>query len=257
MRGDGKFIVGGNWKCNGTRDSIRALVAQLNAAPPMDNMEVVVAPPFLYLDQVLGSLHPRYGVCAQNAWVGGPGAFTGEISAEQLADLGLAWVILGHSERRALCGESNETVGKKCAHALAVGLSVILCVGETLAQREAHVTLNVITDQLAAVKAHVKDWSQVVIAYEPIWAIGTGRVATPDQAQEVHSGIRAWLSAQVSPEVARHMRIQYGGSVNAGNAVEIATREDVDGFLVGGASLNGVDFVTICNAADAHYKSRV
>lgn len=152
-------------RCNGTRDSIRALVAQLNAAPPMDNMEVVVAPPFLYLDQVLGSLHPRYGVCAQNAWVGGPGAFTGEISAEQLADLGLAWVILGHSERRALCGESNETVGKKCAHALAVGLSVILCVGETLAQREAHVTLNVITDQLAAVKAHVKDWSQVVIAY--------------------------------------------------------------------------------------------
>lgn len=232
-------------------------MGDLNSAQPTADVEVVVAPPYLYIDQVLSSLDgKRYSVAAQNAWARGPGAFTGEIAAEQLKDLGLSWVILGHSERRSLCGESNETVGKKTAHALECGLKVILCVGETLAQREANITLNVITDQLAAVKAHISDWSNVVIAYEPVWAIGTGRVATPDQAQEVHSGIRAWFRANVSPDVAMHMRIQYGGSVNAANAAEIAMREDVDGFLVGGASLNGKDFVTICNAADAHYKSR-
>jgi triosephosphate isomerase len=219
-------------------------------------VEVVVAPPFPYLETVLSTLDRRYSVAAQNAWVGGPGAFTGEVAAEQLKDLGLTWVILGHSERRMLCGESNDVVGKKTAHALAAGLKVILCVGETLAQREANITLNVITDQLAAVKAHVADWGSIVIAYEPVWAIGTGRVATPDQAQEVHSGIRSWLSAHISPEVAKHMRIQYGGSVNANNAAEIATREDVDGYLVGGASLNGNAFVTICNAAADHYASR-
>jgi hypothetical protein len=122
-------------------------------------------------------------------------------------------------------------VGKKVAHALACGLKVILCVGETLAQREASITLNVITDQLAAVRPHVEDWSRIVIAYEPVWAIGTGRVATPAQAQEVHSGIRSWLTAAVSPAVSKHMRIQYGGSVAPSTCIELAQMEDIDGFL--------------------------
>jgi len=222
----------------------------------MENVEVVVAPPFPYLESVAGTLNKRYGVSGQNCWVGGPGAFTGEVAAEQLADLGLSWVILGHSERRMLCGESNDVVGKKVAHALSCGLKVILCVGETLAQREANITLNVITDQLAAVRPHVEDWSRIVIAYEPVWAIGTGRVATPAQAQEVHSGIRSWLTAAVSPSVSKHMRIQYGGSVAPKTCVELAQMEDIDGFLVGGASLKAEDFVTICNAAAAHYASR-
>ena len=218
-------------------------------------MEVICAPPALYIDSVLSSLDKRYGVAAQNAWVSGPGAFTGEVAAEQLVDMGLAWVILGHSERRALCGESDDVVGRKTAHALAAGLKVILCVGETLAQREKGVTMSVITAQLGAVASAVKDWSSIVIAYEPVWAIGTGKVATPDQAQEVHAAIRSWLSANVSPETALHMRIQYGGSVNAGNANDLAKLEDIDGFLVGGASLKGADFVAICNSAEAHYKT--
>ena len=223
-------------RCNGTRESIRKLVADLNANKPAENMEVLCAPPMLYVDQVLGSLDKRYGVAAQNAWVSGPGAFTGEVAVEQLKDVGLSWVILGHSERRALCGESNELIGRKTAHALANGLKVILCVGETLAEREQGVTMNVVTAQLGAVAAYVKDWSGIVIAYEPVWAIGTGKVATPEQAQEVHAAIRAWLAATVSKDTALHMRIQYGGSVNAGNAHELARLEDVDGFLVGGAS---------------------
>jgi triosephosphate isomerase len=242
-------------RCNGTRESIRKLVGELNGSKPQDNMEVLCAPPMLYLDQVLGSLDKRYGVAAQNAWLSGPGAFTGETAAEQLKDVGLSWVILGHSERRALCLESNAVVGTKTAHALACGLKVILCVGETLAEREKGVTMAIIEAQLSAVAAAVKDWSSIVIAYEPVWAIGTGKVATPEQAQEVHAAIRSWLAAHVSPESALHMRIQYGGSVNAGNAHELARLEDVDGFLVGGASLKGADFVAICNSAETHYKT--
>ena len=231
-------------------------MAELNATKPMENVEVVVAPPFPYLELVGESLDKRYGVAGQNCWVSGPGAYTGEVAAEQLADLGLGWVILGHSERRALCGESNDVVGKKVAKALSCGLKVILCVGETLAQREANITLNVITDQLAAVRPHVQDWSRIVIAYEPVWAIGTGRVATPAQAQEVHSGIRSWLTAAVSPVVSKHMRIQYGGSVAPKTCIELAQMEDIDGFLVGGASLTAASFLEICNAAQAHYESR-
>jgi triosephosphate isomerase len=218
-------------------------------------MEVLCAPPSLYLEHVLGSLDKRYGVAAQNAWLSGPGAFTGEVCAEQLVDVGLSWVILGHSERRALCGESNEVVGRKTAYALGKGLKVILCVGETLAEREQGVTMNVITAQLGAVLAYVKDWTNIVIAYEPVWAIGTGKVATPEQAQEVHAAIRQWLTGSVSKDAALHMRIQYGGSVNAGNAHELAKLEDVDGFLVGGASLKAADFVSICNAAETHYNT--
>jgi len=168
-----------------------------------------------------------------------------------LVDAGIPWVVLGHSERRTLCGETNEVVATKVKYALGLGLKVMACIGETLEQREAGTTLQVCEAQLAAIAKliNVMDWDRVVIAYEPVWAIGTGKVATPDQAQEVHAGIRNFLAKKVSPGVAAATRIQYGGSVNAGNCDTLAAMDDIDGFLVGGASLKGDDFVTICNSA--------
>lgn len=168
-----------------------------------------------------------------------------------LVDAKIPWVILGHSERRALCGETNEFVGEKTKYALSKGLKVALCIGETLEQREAGTTLDVCFAQLKAVNdvITVADWENIVIAYEPVWAIGTGKVATPQQAQDVHAGIRKWCAENISAEVASKVRIQYGGSVNAGNCEELAQKEDIDGFLVGGASLIGDAFVTICNSA--------
>jgi len=190
------------------------------------------------------------------------GAFTGEISAEMLEDMEVPWVVLGHSERRAPpFNETNEFVGKKVAHARFHGLSVIVCVGETLEQRENGRALEVIFEQLQAIADEIDDrehssWgSQVVIAYEPIWAIGTGVVATPEQAQEIHAGIRQWLADNVSEEVSKATRIQYGGSVNAENCVKLAQFSDIDGFLVGGASLDGDAFVKICNSSAVHYKA--
>ena len=165
--------------------------------------------------------------------------------------MGVPWVILGHSERRALFGESNELVGRKVAYALRAGLKVMACVGETLAQREAGATLDVCTAQLRAIhEATGGDWRDVVVAYEPVWAIGTGKVATPAQAQEVHAGLRAWLR-EAGPGAADCTRIMYGGSVSAKNCRELAEQEDVDGFLVGGASLKAADFAQIVSAGAA------
>lgn len=271
--GTGRFIVGGNWKCNGTRDSISSLIKELNAGDVEKNVDVVVAPPFIYIYQVMQDLNKNFKISAQNAWVeadlvdpshhydSDTGAFTGEVSSEMLEDLGIPWVILGHSERRTLCGETNSVVGKKVAHARFHGLNVIVCVGETLEQRESGSTLEVIFEQLQAVADEIDDrkhssWgSQVVIAYEPVWAIGTGKVATPDQVQSVHAAIRKWLADHVSYDVSKATRIQYGGSVNAGNCEELAKYSDVDGFLVGGASLKGEDFIKICNSSVVHYKA--
>lgn len=251
MTGAGKFFVGGNWKCNGTTESIKKLVEDLNSAQIEDDVDVVVAPPFLYISQVVGSLTDRIEVSAQNSWVGKGGAFTGEISADQLVDVGVKWVIQGHSERRHVIGESNSTVGKKSAYALSKGLGLIACVGELLEEREAGRTTDVVFEQLQAYADEISDWSKVVIAYEPVWAIGTGKVASPQQAQEVHSAIRSWLSDKISPEVSSATRIVYGGSVNGANSAELAKQEDIDGFLVGGASLKGPEFATICNAVTA------
>lgn len=164
-----------------------------------------------------------------------------------LKDIGIEWVILGHSERREIFRETDDEIGLKVAHALKAGLKVMACIGEKLEEREANKTTEVVVRQLAAIAKHVSDWTNVVIAYEPVWAIGTGKVATPDQAQEVHKDIRAWLKEKVSAEVAEATRIMYGGSVNGGNAATLAKEEDIDGFLVGGASLKP-EFVTICNA---------
>ncbi|KAJ1392211.1 Triosephosphate isomerase [Sesbania bispinosa] len=248
MAGSGKFFVGGNWKCNGTKDSISKLVSDLNSATLEPDVDVVVAPPFLYLDQVKNSITDRIEISAQNSWVGKGGAFTGEISVEQLKDLGCKWVILGHSERRNIIGENDEFIGKKAAYALNEGLGVIACIGELLEEREAGKTFDVCFQQLKAFADAVPSWDNVVIAYEPVWAIGTGKVATPQQAHEVHAAVRDWLKKQVSAEVASKTRIIYGGSVNGGNCAELAKQEDIDGFLVGGASLKGPEFAIIVNS---------
>ncbi|CAI5960288.1 unnamed protein product [Closterium sp. NIES-65] len=248
MAGTGKFFVGGNWKCNGTTESIAKLVSDLNAESLEDNVDVIVSPPFVYLPQVIGAASKRIEVAGQNCWVGKGGAFTGEISAEMLVDLGAKWVILGHSERRHILKESNEFIGQKQEYALSKGLKVIACVGELLEERESGHTFDVVFEQLKATADHVSAWDDVVIAYEPVWAIGTGKVASPQQAQEVHAAIRTWLQTNVSSDVASKTRIIYGGSVTAANSAELAKEEDIDGFLVGGASLKGPDFAAICNS---------
>eukprot|EP00262_Sarcandra_glabra_P015072 TRINITY_DN4571_c0_g1_i1.p1 TRINITY_DN4571_c0_g1~~TRINITY_DN4571_c0_g1_i1.p1 ORF type:complete len:309 (+),score=66.62 TRINITY_DN4571_c0_g1_i1:93-1019(+) len=251
MAGSGKFFVGGNWKCNGTKDSINKLVTDLNSAEIEADVDVVVAPPFIYIDQVKNLLTDRIEISAQNSWVGKGGAFTGEISVEQLNDIGCTWVILGHSERRHIIGEDDEFIGKKAAYALSQKLKVIACIGEKLEEREAGKTFDVCFQQMKAFADFVPSWDDVVIAYEPVWAIGTGKVATPQQAQEVHIAIRDWMKKNISAEVASKTRIIYGGSVNGSNCAELAKQEDIDGFLVGGASLKGPEFATIVNSVTA------
>jgi triosephosphate isomerase len=245
-----KFFVGGNWKCNGTTEQVKKIVATLNEGevPSQDVVEVVVSPPFVFLSLVKESLRSDFHVAAQNCWVKKGGAFTGEVSAEMLGNISIPWVILGHSERRALLGESNEFVGDKVAYALSQGLKVIACIGETLEQRESGKTMEVVAAQTKAIADKVTNWDNVVLAYEPVWAIGTGKVATPAQAQEVHSELREWLKDNVNPDVAASTRIIYGGSVTGASSDELASQPDVDGFLVGGASLKP-EFVKIISSA--------
>lgn len=229
-----------------------ALVGGLNSATLDPSTEVVIAPPSIYLLSVKASVRNDIAVSAQNLYPKDSGAFTGEISPKQLVDAGIPWVILGHSERRTIFGESSEFVAQKTRAALDSGLKVILCIGETLQQREANETGAVNEAQLKPVIAALKpeDWKKVVIAYEPVWAIGTGKVATSAQAQETQAEIRAFLSKAISPAIASETRIIYGGSVTASNCKELATQPDVDGFLVGGASLKP-EFVDIINARKA------
>lgn len=248
MASNAKFFVGGNWKCNGTRASVAQLVKDLNAGSVPSDVDIICTPSFLHLEYVKANLSPTYQVAAQNCSVKGDGAFTGEISAEMLRDEEVHWVILGHSERRAIFGEGNELVGAKVAKALSCGVGVIACIGETLEERNSGRMFDVLEAQMAPLLRSISDWSSVVLAYEPVWAIGTGQVASPKQAQEVHSFLRKYLANRVSGEVARSTRLIYGGSVNDGNCVELAAQEDIDGFLVGGASLKGSSFITICNA---------
>ncbi|PRW33625.1 Triosephosphate cytosolic [Chlorella sorokiniana] len=245
-----KFFVGGNWKANGTLKSNEELVKVLNAAevPGTDVVEVVVAPAAVHIPAVQAALRKDFSVAAQNCWTGKGGAFTGELPAEMLKDLGLPWVILGHSERRHILKESDEMIADKVAYALSQGLGVIYCIGEKLEEREAGNTMAVNARQMKALADKISDWSKIVVAYEPVWAIGTGKVATPEQAQEVHDEVRKWLAANVSPKAAAATRIIYGGSVTAANCGDLATRPDIDGFLVGGASLKP-EFVDIIKAA--------
>lgn len=237
-----KFLVGGNWKCNLDKSAIADLVNTFNAGPPLDkdSVEVVVAPPSLYLESTRAQLRGDFATSAQNVWVSAGGAYTGELDATMVKDVGSEWTILGHSERRhiPIIKESDETIAKKAVYALTDGgLKVIYCIGELLEEREASSTLAVCERQLAALAAAISDWSNVVIAYEPVWAIGTGKVATPDQAEEVHVAVRTWLEKNVSSSVADTTRILYGGSVSPKNCEELAKKPNIDGFLVGGASL--------------------
>ncbi|KAK8483728.1 hypothetical protein V6N11_009112 [Hibiscus sabdariffa] len=236
-----KFFVGGNWKCNGTTEEVKKIVSTLNEAevPSHDVVEVVVSPPFVFLTLVKSLLRSDFHVAAQNCWVCKGGAFTGEVSAEMLVNLGIPWVIIGHSERRALLNESNEFVGDKVAYALSQGLKVIACIGETLEQRESGSTMSVVAAQTKAIADKITNWDNVVLAYEPVWAIGTGKV---------HCELRKWLSENVGADVAASTRIIYGGSVNGANCQELAGQPDVDGFLVGGASLKP-EFVDIIKSA--------
>ncbi|KAH3960817.1 triosephosphate isomerase [Parastagonospora nodorum] len=245
-----QFFVGGNFKMNGTIKSIKEILGHLSQAKLDPNTEVVVAPPALYLLLAREHLRPGLEVAAQNIFDKPSGAFTGEISADQLKDSGITWTILGHSERRTILNEDDAFVASKTKAALDCGLGVILCCGESLEQREANQTIEVVTKQLKAVADKVKDWSKIVVAYEPIWAIGTGKVATTEQAQEVHKAIREWLQKEVSAEAAEKTRILYGGSVSEKNCNELAKQPDIDGFLVGGASLKPA-FVDIINAKQA------
>ncbi|KAI0430458.1 triose-phosphate isomerase-like protein [Xylaria sp. FL1042] len=242
-----KFFVGGNFKMNGTISSINEIVDNLNKAQLDPNTETVIAPPALYLLLVREKVKKEIGVAAQNVFDKPNGAFTGEISVQHLKDSGIDWTILGHSERRTLLGETDEVVASKTKYATENGISVIWCCGESLEQREAGQTLEVIAKQLAALQSKISDWSKVVIAYEPIWAIGTGKVATTQQAQEVHASIRAWLAKNVSQSVADETRILYGGSVSEKNCKDLSKEQDIDGFLVGGASLKPA-FVDIINS---------
>lgn len=248
-----KYIIGGNWKCNGTLQSVKDLIKDvLNKAQfDQSKLEVVVAPISIHIASVKALLNENIKVACQNVSQTGKGAFTGEISCDQLKDFDVNWVIIGHSERRTLYGETDAVVATKTTQAQEMGLNAIICIGEKLEERESGTTNDVLKTQLAAFKDSVKDWSRVVIAYEPVWAIGTGKTASPEIAQEAHAFIRSWLSQNCSEEIAGTVRIQYGGSVNAKNAADLISQPDIDGFLVGGASLKP-DFNEIIKAVNEH-----
>ncbi|MFP4251183.1 MAG: triose-phosphate isomerase [Guyparkeria sp.] len=247
-----KPIVAGNWKLNGTlADSESLVLGVLDGMPALEAIDVAVCPPFVYLHEVARlSGSTGLDVGAQNCSEHDKGAFTGEVAAPMLADVGARYVILGHSERRTMYGETDEIVSAKVKAALAAGLTPILCVGETLEEREADETEAVVRRQLAAVISGngIRAFARIVIAYEPVWAIGTGRTASPEQAQAVHAFIRGQL-ADHDAGIAQSVRIQYGGSMKPGNAAELLAQPDIDGGLIGGASLKAEDFLGICRAA--------
>ena len=245
-------IVAGNWKMHGSRAENAQLVESIAAGfGARAGRECVVFPPFVYLQELARQLRDtavRLG--AQDVCAEAQGAFTGEVSAAMLKDVGCVYVLVGHSERRALYGENDALVARKYAAAQAKGLIPILCVGEQLADREAGRTHEVIGRQLDAVLAvsDVASLSRAVVAYEPVWAIGTGRNASPEQAQDVHAFVRGRIAAR-DAKIAAALPVLYGGSVKAGNAGELFAMPDVDGGLIGGASLKAEEFLAICAAA--------
>jgi triosephosphate isomerase len=247
-----KFIAG-NWKMHLTRAESVALAQGVAAkCTSLKNIDVAVCPTFTNLDVVRGALAgTNVGVGAQNMCAESKGAFTGEICPAMLLDVGCTYVILGHSERRTLFHETDADVNKKLHAAMAAGLIPIVCVGEQLSEREAGQTKAVVTKQFEGSFAGVspEQMAKIVIAYEPVWAIGTGKVATPEQAQEVHADLRKLIASRYNSQIADQVRIQYGGSVKADNAKSLLGQPDIDGALVGGASLKADDFVGILVAA--------
>lgn len=243
-------IVAGNWKMNGSKESIRDLVSGLIAAV-QPSSEVVISPSFPYLDMVAQMCSGTH-VClaAQNVSDKEKGAFTGEVSVSMLEDFNVKYVLVGHSERRSLYGETDSVVALKVEALLKKDFIPMLCIGETLEERQADETLSVCKRQLKAVidQVGVDAFSSVVIAYEPVWAIGTGLSATSEQAQEVHSAVRAYI-AELSESVAAKVQILYGGSVKASTSSALFSMPDVDGALVGGASLDAKEFLEIVKAA--------
>lgn len=245
-------IVAGNWKMNLDRAHARALTEAVGRrASEAGGTELVLCPPAVYIDVVAAAAaHSPVAVGGQNVHDKASGAFTGEVAPPMLVDMGCRYVIVGHSERRTLFGETDAIVNGKAKAALAVGLTPIVCVGETLEEREAGRTEEVVAGQVRGSLAGLSaaEVGRLVVAYEPVWAIGTGKVATPQQAQEVHAVIRGVLAALASPAVAATVRIQYGGSVKPDNAADLAAQPDIDGALVGGASLKPDDFLGIAAA---------
>lgn len=245
-------LVVGNWKMNGTRASAKALLADILAGLPTDaRAEVGVCPPAVFIPEAAESLAGKPVLLgAQNVADQDEGAYTGEVSAPMLREFGCALAIVGHSERRLIYGESDKLIAARYGKAIAHGITPILCVGETLEQREQGSTFTVIDQQLGAVleACGAASLRKAVIAYEPVWAIGTGRTATPEQAQEVHAYIRRQI-AEREPEVAASLRILYGGSVKPDNAGALFGLPDVDGGLIGGASLDAKSFLSISLAA--------
>ncbi len=246
-------LVAGNWKMNGSLAGVRELLAGIKAGvDEVETAEVAVCPPFVYIPEAqaqLAGTAVAWG--GQDLSVHESGAYTGEVAGSMLRDFDCKYVIIGHSERRTYHNESDELVAQKFTAAHKAGLVPIFCIGETLEERESGITEEVVARQVDAVIDHcgVETLGEGVIAYEPVWAIGTGKTATPEQAQEVHAFIRGRVAAK-SPQVAEGLRILYGGSMKPGNAAELLAKPDIDGGLIGGASLDAGDFLAICKAAN-------
>jgi triosephosphate isomerase len=252
--GDRKYLIGGNWKCNGTVAENEALVKIFNEAGPIpSNVEVAICPSYLYISKLIETLRSDIAIGGQDLTVHEDnGAQTGEVRGSQLVNLGCTWVIVGHSERRegfGMEGEPNDICAMKCKTAIKVGLKVMFCIGEKAEERENGTTMIVCASQLEPLAKILEkdDWANVAIAYEPVWAIGSGLTATPEMAQETHKSIREWIATNVSEDVAKEIRIQYGGSMKGANAPGLLAQPDIDGGLIGGASLSA-DFFNIINA---------
>ncbi len=255
-----RYIIAANWKMHMTPNETKVFMQRfLRYFGAKSLVDVVIAPPFVSLSEAAAALsnHPVVALCAQNMSPKPAGAFTGEISAVMLKELAVTYVILGHSERRSLFGETDAYINEKVLAAHEARIKPILCVGETLEERDAGKVEEVLSTQLEGCLNEVGPRRMVdtVIAYEPVWAIGTGRNATPEQAQEAHAFIRKFIGEKYGPDTAGHVRIQYGGSVKPNNAHELIKQDDVDGFLVGGASLEPGSFYEIVKASMEYVES--
>ncbi|TWT76946.1 Triosephosphate isomerase [Posidoniimonas polymericola] len=248
-----RYLIAGNWKMNTDRSTGVALATAIaEQATDLKDVDLLVCPPSVYLAPVAQALAGKaVALGAQNMYFEDNGAFTGELSAAMLNDVGAEYVILGHSERRHVLGETDQEVNKKTLKALEAGIAPIVCVGEKLEEREAGETAAVNRRQFEAAFEGVtpEQVPSVVIAYEPVWAIGTGKVATPEQAEEVHADLRQLLTDRYNAEIAGQVRILYGGSMKPGNAAELLSQPNVDGGLIGGAALKAEDFIGIAKAA--------